>query len=93
MKLAQVIMDAIRTRFPHSEIPKDVIHKAAMNWLRNSRDLHGGRKEKRTKRKMIVRTLRILITSTIARTVMTGHYCPIVKAHKTFFRSKFAFAT
>ena len=60
MKLAQVIMDTIRTRFPHNEAPNDVIHKAAMNCLRNSRDLHGGRKKERTKRKMIVRTLRIL---------------------------------
>ena len=51
MKLAQVIMDTIRTRFPHSETPNDVIHKAAMNWLRNSRDLHGGRKERKNKKK------------------------------------------
>ena len=51
MKLAQVIMDTIRTRFPHSEAPNDVIHKAAMNCLRNSRDLHGGRKERKNKKK------------------------------------------
>ena len=47
MKLAQVITDTIRTRFPPIETPNDVIHKAAMNWLRNSRDLHGGRKDRK----------------------------------------------
>ena len=51
MKLAQVIMDTVRTRFQMSETPNCVIHKAVMNWLRNSRDLHGGRKERKNKKK------------------------------------------
>ena len=44
-------MESICTRFTRIETRKDVIHKVAMNWLRNSRDWHAGRKE-RTKRKI-----------------------------------------
>ena len=49
MKIAQVIMDTVRTRFGDIETPNYVIHEAAMNWLRNSRDLHGGSQDTKNK--------------------------------------------
>ena len=49
MKIAKVIMDTVRTRFGDIETPNHVIHEAAMNCLRNCRDLHCGSKDTKNK--------------------------------------------
>ena len=45
MRLTEVIIKVVRIRFPDAST--HTIEKSCMNWLRNSRDMLGGRKARR----------------------------------------------
>lgn len=45
MRLTEVIMKVVRIRFPDAST--HTIERSCMNWLRNSRDMLGGRKARR----------------------------------------------
>ena len=86
-------MDTVRTRFEISETPNYVIHKAAMNWLRNSRDLRGGRKERKNKKKNDSADIENIDNFNDSQNSNERSLLSDSQGSQDLFRSKVAFAT